>query len=206
MVRVQFLEKGRVALARGLRIGYGSLGLGMLLLMGGGGLADAPPRPDTQDPADVSLSPVESLARMELPEGFHITLFAGEPDVRRPIAFDFDDRGRLWVVENYSHPDWEPDQQVDRVVILADEDQDGVFDRRTVFWDKGRYLTGIAVGHGGVWLANTPELIFLPDRDGDDQPDGEPEVVLDGFARGNLNNCLNNFHWGPTAGSTGRLA
>ena len=151
---------------------------------------------NTQDPRDVSLSPQESLARITVPDGFHVTLFAGEPDVRRPIAFDFDDRGRLWVVENYSHPEWNPHGAMDRILILEDSDHDGEFDRKTVFWDKGRYLTGIAVGHGGVWIANTPELSFIPDGDFDDVPDSDPVVMLDGFQI-SKNNVLNNFHWGP---------
>jgi putative membrane-bound dehydrogenase-like protein len=151
---------------------------------------------DTQDPNDVSLSPDESLARITVPEGFNVTLFAGEPDLRRPIAFDFDDRGRIWVVENYSHPYSERETGSDRILILEDTNHDGRFDKRTVFWDKGRYLSGIAVGHGGVWIANTPELSFIPDRDGDDVPDSEPVVVLDGFVR-TQNNFLNNIHWGP---------
>jgi putative membrane-bound dehydrogenase-like protein len=144
----------------------------------------------------VSLSPQESVARISVPDGFHVTLFAGEGDVRRPIAFDWDDRGRLWVVENYSHPDWRVERNQDRVLIFEDTDQDGQFDRRKVFWDGGRYLTGIAVGHGGVWLASTPELIFIPDRDRDDRPDTQPTAVLDGFQQ-SANNVLNNFHWGP---------
>ena len=161
-------------------------------------LADDLPRGvvNTQDPDDVSLTPQESLARITVPDGFHVTLFAGEPDVRRPIAFDFDDRGRLWVVENYSHPEWKTDNATDRIIILEDTDHDGQFDERTIFWDQGRYLTGIAFGHGGVWIANTPELSFIPDRDRDDKPDSEPVVVLDGF-QNSINNVLNNFHWGP---------
>ena len=151
---------------------------------------------DTQNPRDISLSPQESLARITVPEGFKVTLFAGEPALRRPIAFDFDDRGRLWVVENYSHPDWRQDGRSDRILIFEDLDHDGRFDRQKVFWDQGRYLTGLALGHGGVWVGNTPELSFLPDRDRDDVPDSEPVVVLDGFQR-SKNNVLNNFHWGP---------
>ncbi len=151
---------------------------------------------NTQNPTDISLTPQESLARIQVPEGFQVTLFAGEPDIRRPIAFDFDDRGRLWVVENYSHPLWQAENATDRVVILEDTDHDGEFDVRKVFWDQGRYLTGIAIGHGGVWLANTPELIFIPDRDYDDVPDSDPVVMLDGFQI-STNNVLNNFHWGP---------
>lgn len=125
-----------------------------------------------------------------------MTLFAGEPDLRRPIAFDFDDRGRIWVVENYSHPKWKKDGASDRIVILEDTDHDGQFDKRKVFWDKGRYLTGMVVGYGGVWIGNTPELSFIPDRDGDDVPESEPIVMLDGFLV-STNNVLNNFHWGP---------
>ena len=151
---------------------------------------------NTQNPADVSLTPTESLNRLKVPKGFHATLFAAEPSIRRPIAFDFDDRGRLWVVENYSHPKWKKDGSSDRVIILEDTDGDGEFDKRKVFWDKGRYLTGIAFGHGGVWLANTPELSFIPDRDGDDVPDSEPVAMLDGF-QVSSNNVVNNLHWGP---------
>lgn len=159
---------------------------------------------NTQNPNDVSLSPQESLARITLPEGFHATLFAGEPDLRRPIAFDFDDRGRIWVIENYSHPIWKKDGATDRILILEDTDNDGQFDNRKVFWDKGRYLTGMAVGHGGVWIGNSPELSFIPDRDGDDVPDSEPIVMLDGF-RLSTNNALNNFHWGPDGWLYGAL-
>lgn len=151
---------------------------------------------NSQHPADVSLTPAESLARMTVPDGFSVTLFAGEPDIRRPIAFDFDDRGRMWVVENYSHPKWKNENATDRIVILEDTDNDGQFDKRTIFYDQGRYLTGLAVGHGGVWIANTPELSFIPDRNGDDKPDSAPEVMLDGF-QVSSNNVLNNFHWGP---------
>ena len=151
---------------------------------------------NTQNPADVSLSPEASLSRMVVPEGFSVSLFAGEPDIRRPIAFDIDDRGRLWVVENYSHPEWKADNATDRIVILEDTNNDGGFDRRTIFWDQGRYLTGIALGYGGVWVANTPELTFIPDRNRDDIPDSEPVPRLDGF-RVSSNNVVNNLHWGP---------
>ena len=60
---------------------------------------------NSQNPDDVSLTPQQSLERITVPDGFKVSLFAGEPDIRRPIAFDFDDRGRLWIVENYSHPE-----------------------------------------------------------------------------------------------------
>ncbi len=151
---------------------------------------------DSQDPRDVPESPLESLDRIDVPDGFRVTLFASEPQLGQPIAFDFDDRGRLWVVECYSHPHWQPTGH-DRVLIFEDTDGDGSADRRTVFWDQGNYLSGIAVGHGGIFLCNTPELIFLPDADRDDVPDGPPEVRLDGWIHKNPNNVFNNLRYGP---------
>src|SRR5262245_43949375 len=144
-----------------------------LLLVGLAGLVAAAERP---------VPPREAPARMTLPDGFRATLFAGEPDVVQPIAFTFDDRGRMWVVECLSYPNWtDKAEGGDRVTIYHDADGDGRFDKRTVFWDKGRNLSGIALGFGGVWLCSTPELVFVPDRDGDDKPDGPPQALLDGW-------------------------
>ena len=134
---------------------------------------------NTQNPKDLSLSPQETLKQFSVPDGFNVTLFAGEPHVAQPIAFTFDDRGRLWVAECFSHPKWKPTGN-DRILIFEDTNGDGEFDKRTVFYDKANYLTGLVVGHGGVWVCNVPNLMFIPDRDGDDIPDGEPEIVLDG--------------------------
>jgi hypothetical protein len=106
---------------------------------------------NTQKPGDQPLAPTEALRRMTLPEGFRATLFAGEPDVMQPIAFDFDDRGRLWVVECFSYPDFK-NQGRDRILIFTDKDGDGRFDTRTVFLDNGHRLSGIALGFGGVWV------------------------------------------------------
>src|SRR5215471_2826887 len=143
--------------------------------------------------------PKEAPKHMTLPEGFHVSLFAGEPDVAQPIAFTFDDRGRLWVVECYSYPQWRADGVGrDRVLIFEDRDGTGRFSSRKVFWDKGANLSGIQVGFGGVWLCATPNLLFIPDRDGDDVPDGPPEVVLDGWdILKAQHNVFNSLTWGP---------
>ena len=107
---------------------------------------------------------------MTVPEGFTVSLFAGEPNVMQPIAFDFDDRGRLWVVECFSYPDWKATNR-DRITILTDKDGDGRFDERKVFFDQGNRLSGITIGFGGVWVTSPPNLLFFPDKDGDDRPD-----------------------------------
>src|SRR4051812_922125 len=158
---------------------------------------------NTQNPKDVPLSPAEALQKMTLPAGFKATLFAGEPDVMQPIAFDFDDRGRLWVVENYSYPDFKHENS-DRVVIYTDKDGDGRFDERKVFWDKGHRLSGITIGHGGVWLCSAPNLLFIPDANGDDIPDGEPIVKLDGWTLKAGHNMVNGLTWGPDGWLYGR--
>src|SRR4029077_4939571 len=117
---------------------------------------------------------------MVVPEGFNVTLFAAEPDVKQPIAFFLADRGRLWVAEANNYPAKRSDNTGDRIVIFSDEDGDGRFDKRTVFYDKLNFVTGIEVGFGGAWVMPPPYFYFIPDRDGDDSPDSEPQMLLDG--------------------------
>ncbi len=141
----------------------------------------------------------EAPLRFTLPEGFRATLFAGEPDVVQPIAMCFDQRGRLWVAECLSYPKWHKDltKGRDRILIFEDSDNDGTFDKRTVFHDKMYNLSGIQIGFGGVWLCATPHLLFIPDKDGDDVPDGPPEVLLDGWDTKAIHNVFNGLNWGP---------
>ncbi|MDA8909216.1 hypothetical protein N9I65_03465, partial [bacterium] len=61
---------------------------------------------DTQNPSSAPPSPEESLSQITVPEGFQISLFAGEPNVAQPIAIEYDDRGRLWVLESFSYIEW----------------------------------------------------------------------------------------------------
>ncbi|BCX47965.1 cytochrome c [Haloferula helveola] len=156
------------------------------------------PRDDPNRPVATTeaLSPAETAGRMELPDGFRMELIAGEPDIVQPIAYTIDDRGRLWVVECTNYPN-SPGEPKDRIVVLSDNDGDGTFEDKRTFWDKAHFSSGIAVGFGGVWLGSPPNLLFLPDRDGDAVMDGEPEIVLDGWGAGDTHETLNNFIWGP---------
>ena len=146
---------------------------------------------------DAPRSPAETLKALSLPKGFTATLFAGEPDLVQPIGFCFDDRGRLWVAENFSFPNWKADGVGDRIVIYEDTDGDGHFDKRTVFYDKLNYVTGLEVGFGGVWVVSAPTLLFIPDKDGDDKPDGPAQIMLDGFGHQGVHNLVNGCVWGP---------
>ncbi len=140
----------------------------------------------------------EAVAVMTLPEGFKAYLFAAEPDVKQPIAMAIDDRGRLWVAEAYEYPVRAPEGKGrDRILIFQDVDGDGKFDKRTVFAEGLNLVSGIEVGFGGVWVGAAPYLMFIPDRNGDDVPDGEPKILLDGWAYQDTHETLNSFIWGP---------
>ncbi len=144
------------------------------------------------------LKPDEAASAMTLPPGFTATLFAGEPDVQQPIAMTLDDRGRLWIAESYSYPQRRPDEKArDRILIFEDENGDGRFDARKIFAEKLNLVSGLEVGFGGAWVGAAPYLLFIPDRNGDDVPDGPPETLLDGWGYQDTHETLNAFNWGP---------
>ena len=136
---------------------------------------------------------------MKLPPGFHATLFAGEPDVVQPIAFTFDDRGRLWVVECLSYPKWQADGNGnDRVMILEDTDGDGRHDKRTVFLDNGVNLTGIEVGFGGVWLTlRRRTSSSSPTATATTSPTAPPKSCSTAGRSNAKHNVVGNLAWGP---------
>src|SRR5260370_18440743 len=135
---------------------------------------------------------------MTVPDGFQVKLFAGEPDVRQPIAFCLDDRGRLWVAEAYSYPVRRADKDAkDRIVIFEDTKGTGHFDKRTIFMEGLNLVSGLEVGFGGVWIGAAPYLMFVPIKEGEDQPAGKPEILLDGWHYEDTHETLNAFCWGP---------
>ncbi|MCB1091960.1 MAG: HEAT repeat domain-containing protein, partial [Verrucomicrobiae bacterium] len=131
-------------------------------------------------------------------EGFQVSVIASEPEVKQPIAMAIDERGRLWIAEAYAYPIRQPDGEgKDRILIFADEDGDGNYETRKVFQEGLNLVSGMEVGYGGVWVGAAPYLMFIPDRDRDDVPDGEPEILLDGFGYQDTHETLNSFVWGP---------
>lgn len=183
------------------------LPLGVVIALAAGhALADDFPKiVNTQRAGEAPPSPAEAVAAMTAPPGFKVTLFAGEPDVAQPIAIDFDDRGRLLVAECYSYTGREFDEKHrDRVLIFHDADNDGRFDERKVFWDRGWMLSGLAWGLDGLWVLNNGALSHLPDNDHDDVPDGEATVHLDGFTLEAEHNVVNGLLWGPDGWLYGR--
>ena len=160
-------------------------------------LGAAPPL-DLDRPVATSeaAAPMKTLEKMVLPPGFKIELIASEPAIVQPIAYTIDDRGRLWVLENTNYPD-SPGVPKDRILVLEDVDGNGSYEKQTVFWAKANFSSGIATGFGGVFLGSPPHLLFIADRNDDLIPDGEPEVLLDGWGAEDTHETLNSFAWGP---------
>ncbi|MFN3149016.1 PVC-type heme-binding CxxCH protein [Bremerella sp.] len=165
--------------------------------------APAKPKPAIKplvadDYPHAGLSAEEAAAAMQLPEGFSAIVSAAEPEVTQPIAMAVDDRGRLWVAEAFEYPRRAKDGEGrDRILIFEDDDGDGKFDTRKVFYEGLNLVSGLEVGFGGVWVGAAPYLLFIPDHDGDDIPDAEPQVLLDGWGYQDTHETLNAFIWGP---------
>jgi len=122
-----------------------------------------------------SQDPKVALERMKPAAGYEVSLFASErefPELANPLAMTFDTRGRLWVITSPTYPHVGPDETPnDKVVILEDTNRDGKADRLTVFAD-GLYIpTGFALGDGGVYISQQPNLMFLQDTNGDGKAD-----------------------------------
>ncbi|MFO0807133.1 MAG: PVC-type heme-binding CxxCH protein [Gemmataceae bacterium] len=165
-----------------------------------------PPRPEPRESLlgqtdqfkHAGLPPEQAAAAMTVPEGFTVTLFAGEPDVKQPIAFCIDDRGRLWVAEAYDYPIRQPEGKGhDRILIFEDTNGDGKFDKRTVFMEGLNLVSGLEVGFGGVWIGAAPYLMYVPLDPSGDKPAGKPQILLDGWGYQDTHETLNTFTWAP---------
>lgn len=161
-----------------------------------GGLADEV-IPHHQDrPPGPALSPQEAIEKMQVPDGFSVELFASEPDLVNPVSMTFDQRGRVWVVESLEYPRTSAGEGKDRVKILEDSDGDGKADKVTIFAEGLNIPSGIALGYGGAFVANAPDLLFLQDSDGDDKADVR-QVLVTGFGRTDTHELPNSLIWGP---------
>jgi putative membrane-bound dehydrogenase-like protein len=140
-----------------------------------------------QDPRrdDLPLAPAAALASFELEPGYRIELVAAEPLIRSPVAVAFDERGRLYVVENRGYPgplEGAPQPPPEGgIALLEDTNADGRFDTRTDFATRLSHPNGIMPWNGGVFVTAAPDLLYLKDLDGDGVAD-ERRVALTGFA------------------------
>lgn len=156
------------------------------------------------------LSPQEALKSFKSAGGAPLRLVAHEPVVHDPIAMSFEDHQKLFVIEmkDYSEQDSE---FLGRVRLLVDEDENGIFEKSTVFADKLSWPTAIICYDGGVFVGAAPDIWYLKDTDGDGMTDIRKKVFT-GFGRGNVQGLMNSFRWGldnrihgATSSSGGRV-
>ncbi len=165
----------------------------------------------------------ESLKTFTVAEGFAVETILSEPQITQPLSIDFDERGRMWVVEYRQYPfpaglkivkydehlravfDKTPlppghrdhVKGADRITIHEDTDGDGKYDKHKTFIDGLNIATSVLRGRGGIWVANPPYLLFYPDANNDDIPDDKPVVHLSGFGLEDTHAVMNSLRWGP---------
>lgn len=168
-----------------------------------------------------ALSPAEADEAFEIPEDLEMQLVLAEPEVTQPLHLAWDERGRLWVLHYNQYPNpaglsivskdefWRSvyDQVppppphhfpgADKITIHEDTDGDGALDSHKTFLDGLSIASSFAKGRGGVWVLNPPYLLFYPDANHDDVPDGDPEVHLQGFGMEDTHSVANSLRWGP---------
>ena len=189
----------------------------ILVLLGFTGV----PQPSRADDVPPRLTPEESKKTIQVAKGLEIQLVASEPTVEQPLCITFDDRGRIWVLEYLQYPNpsglkpVEVDQYLrtkydrvpepppqgpkgaDRIVILEDPDGDGRYHKAKDFLNGLDLASGFALGYDGLFVAQPPYLLFYPDKNHDDRPDGDPEVLLKGFGMEDAHAFANSLTWGP---------
>jgi len=132
-----------------------------------------------------------------LPEGFEVNLYAGDPQIAKPIQMNFDERGRLWIASSEVYPHIKPGEKpTDKILVLEDIDRDGTADRTTTFVDGLLIPTGVLPGDGGVYVANSTELVHFSDTDGDGRSDRR-RTMLTGFGTEDTHHLLHTLRWGP---------
>ncbi|HEV3144037.1 MAG TPA: PVC-type heme-binding CxxCH protein [Gemmataceae bacterium] len=158
------------------------------------------------------LPPAETVKRMKVADGWEVKLSASEPAIVNPIAFTFDEKGRIWMIESFEYPKRTPKGKAprDRIKILESTKGDGVYDKVTIFAEGKDFpvpkeranaglgafdmASGIEVGYGGVFVGAAPYLWFIENKN--DKP-GKFEVLLKGFGSQDTHEVLNTFQWGP---------
>ncbi len=148
------------------------------------------------------LSPEDSMAKIKVPDGYKLNLFASEaqfPDLANPVQLQIDAKGRMWAACWNTYPKWEPGKEMnDSLMILEDTDKDGKADARKIF-AKVHNPLGFEFWGGGVIVTSGPDLFFLKDTDGDDVADLR-YPILQGLGTEDTHHAANNLVMGPDGG------
>ena len=139
-------------------------------------------------------SPEEALGTFWIEDGFRVELFASEPDLADPVAIEFDESGRIFVVENAGYP-LNVEGRAGRIKLLTDTDGDGRPDRATLFADGLTMPTGVMAWQGGILVTDAPNVLFLQDTDDDGRADAQ-RLVLAGFPFNNPQHTVSSPYYG----------
>ena len=161
------------------------------------------------------------IGRLRLRPDVDADLVAHEPELSQPLFLSWDSKGRLWAVQyrQYQYPaglkvvkfdqylravfDKVPEppphgaKGLDKITVFEDTDGDGVYDTGKDVITGLNIATSVQVGPRGIWVLNPPYLLHYADSNGDDVPDGEPEVHLSGFGLQDTHSVANSLLWGP---------
>lgn len=138
--------------------------------------------------------PNEVLSTFELHPDFKLELVASEPLVYDPVAVDFDQWGRMFVVEMRGYSE-DSELNIGRVVRLTDIDRDGIYDERKVFIDGLSWPTAVFCYGDDIIVGVAPDILYCRDTDKDGVVD-EIERLYTGFPQNNVQGLLNSFSWG----------
>jgi len=169
----------------------------------------------------------EGPNQLRSPNDLAIDLLLQEPTVAQPVFLNFDERGRMWVVQYLQYPDpagltavardsvWRiiydqkkpappydtpemaPFRGKDRISIFEDRDGNGSFESEKTFVEGLNITSSVVRGRAGVWVLSPPQLLYYPDANNDDVPDGPPVVKIDGFNIEDTHSLANSLRWGP---------
>jgi putative heme-binding domain-containing protein len=166
-------------------------------------------------------APKDALKTFKVRDGYALDLMASEPEVVQPLYMSWDSRGHLWVMQyiQYQFPaglkivsydqhlraqfDKVPEpppkgvKGADKVVVFEDSTGSGKFDKHKVVLEGLNIATAALKGAGGIWVMNPPYLLFYPDANDDDIPDGDPQVMLSGFGLEDTHSVASSLRWGP---------
>ena len=149
------------------------------------------------------LSTAEQQKQFKLQDGFVVDLVASAeeiPDLANPVSINFDHDGRLWVAVMPSYPQWKPKTKIDdKLIILTEQDENGLYHASKTFARGLHQPTGFELGHGGVFVAQQPDILFLKDEDGDDKEDTRVRRLV-GFDTADSHHGIAAFEWGPGGG------
>ena len=170
---------------------------------------------DLRYPVGGPMRAAEEIKQFEMQPGFRANVVAAEPLITKPIAVQWDARGRLWVAETPEYPNgrrpltaepWKEGGVLDpghydrpardRISILSDPDASGQFTKKTVFHEGLELVTGFCMHGDGVIAVAQPNIVWLRDTDGDGKADKEVPL-FGGFTPGDTHFVANHFIQAP---------